>query len=143
MNYHLIAKYLTMFLYSWLISFLILITIDGIWLTLMGHRFYMHNLSQILSGSVNVPLVVLFYFIYSFGITYLILIPAIREGITPNIYVFIRGFILGLLSYAAYNLTNQATISNWPLIVSITDTLWGATMTGSITIISYIILLKI
>ena len=131
------------FIYSWITSFITLIIIDGLWLTFMGPRFYIPHLGKILSGTFNLPLVGLFYFIYSFGLAYLILVPALGQSPSLNIHVFIRGAVLGLLSYSAYNLTNQATMSSWPTVVSIVDTLWGSGMTGFVVLISYVLLLRV
>jgi uncharacterized membrane protein len=45
------------------------------------------------------------------------------------------GAFFGLVSYATYDLTNLATIKDWPLIVTIVDLLWGAILSG---ILSYL-----
>lgn len=50
------------------------------------------------------------------------------------------GFIMGIASYSAYNLTNQATIENWPSVVTIVDTLWGGFVTSLASFCTYSII---
>ena len=42
----------------------------------------------------------------------------------------LNGSLLGLVAYATYNMTNLATLRNWPLLMSVVDTVWGATLTA-------------
>jgi uncharacterized membrane protein len=41
-----------------------------------------------------------------------------------------RGAILGLVAYATYDLTNQATLSGWPVAITLADIAWGAALTA-------------
>ena len=40
------------------------------------------------------------------------------------------GAAFGLFAYATYDLTNLATLRDWPLGLSIIDTLWGAAVSA-------------
>lgn len=44
----------------------------------------------------------------------------------------VHGAIFGLVTYATYDLTNLATIKDWPLIVTIVDLAWGATIGAAV-----------
>ena len=50
--------------------------------------------------------------------------------------LFLRGALLGLAAYGAYDLTNQATLKNWPLSITIVDMLWGTLATGLVCVIA-------
>jgi len=52
------------------------------------------------------------------------------------------GALLGLISYATYDLTNLATIKDWPLLVTIVDIIWGTVLGASVSLISYLIASK-
>ena len=43
---------------------------------------------------------------------------------------FWRGAVFGLTAYGTYDLTNQATLRDWPTIVTIIDLAWGSTLTA-------------
>ncbi|MFM7971521.1 MAG: DUF2177 family protein [Betaproteobacteria bacterium] len=52
----------------------------------------------------------------------------------------LRGGFFGFVAYATYDLTNQATMVNWPWMVTAIDLLWGTFLTGSVTLVSKAIL---
>lgn len=122
-------------IYSWIISLLSIIFIDSIWLTLMIPRFYRVYLGHIMNNFNYVPAAI-FYSMYSFGISFLIVLPGLRAG-AGSTQVALSGFILGLIAYGAYDLTNQATLKDWPLTVTIIDMAWGAILTAIVSLIGY------
>jgi uncharacterized membrane protein len=72
---------------------------------------------------------------------YFVVTPAL-EAKSLSLALF-RGALLGLITYAAYDLTNQATLAKWPLIITIADLAWGVLVTTLASIIAYIIISKI
>lgn len=46
---------------------------------------------------------------------------------------FAWGALFGLIAYATYDLTNLATIKDWPLLVTIIDLVWGTVLGGSVS----------
>ncbi len=52
---------------------------------------------------------------------------------------FLRGALFGLVCYATYDLTNWATIRDWPVIVSVVDMVWGAVMAGSVSALAVLV----
>lgn len=126
------------FLYSFLIAFIIGLLIDGIWLFVMSKRFYSKYIGHLMAENPNLLYAGIFYIIYVFGITLFVLIPAIDNNY--SIYkVFLYGALFGLVAYSTYDLTNQATLKNWPLIVTIVDIIWGTLFTGTLSLITFYI----
>lgn len=109
-------------------TFLSLIVIDGIWLFSMGGN-YKAWLGHLFAEKVSFAPVVVFYLIYAFGLVYLIVQPALKNGLSLK-SVFISALVFGLVAYATYDLTNQATLKDWPIFVTVIDMLWGALVTG-------------
>jgi uncharacterized membrane protein len=79
--------------------------------------------------------VVLFYIIYAIGITVFVTMPAIQNGML-YLKIFLAGGLFGFVAYGAYDFTNQATLREWPVIVTIVDLAWGAVLTGIVSVIS-------
>lgn len=129
------SKFLTQYLVV-LISFLI---IDGLWLAVVARKFYQKYLGYLMTEQVVWWAAVLFYLLFAGAVVYFVVAPAISGG---QIWwrVLLSGAILGLAMYATYDLTNQATIKNWPAIVTLVDIIWGTLMTAAVTVISVIIL---
>ena len=122
------------------ITTLIFFAIDMLWIGLIARSFYREKLGFILSTEVNWPAAIVFYLLYIGGILYFAVLPALREHHWQT--AVMQGAVLGLLCYATYDLTNMATIKNWPLVVVIVDMLWGVVLTGSVALVSYLIAAK-
>ena len=79
--------------------------------------------------------VVLFYILYAIGIAVFVTLPAFRAN-TSYVMIFLSGALLGLVAYGTYDFTNQATLSDWPVIVTVVDLAWGAILTGVVSVVS-------
>jgi uncharacterized membrane protein len=69
-----------------------------------------------------------FYAIYVVGIVVFAVAPALSSGRWTTAAGM--GALLGLVAYATYDLTNQATLRDWPLSVTIADLCWGTFVTA-------------
>jgi uncharacterized membrane protein len=124
------------FLIHYSICLLSMLLMDALWLGSMMNILYKKNIGHLMSSSPSWPAAILFYLLYACGTTILVLMPAIQAS-KPNYTVFLSGALLGLVAYGTYDLTNQATLHNWPIIVTIVDMIWGACMTGTASLVTY------
>ena len=97
--------------------------IDIFWLGVVAKGFYRRKLSFILSADVNWAAAVIFYLIYIAGILFFALRPALNHNSWRE--AAILGALYGFFTYATYDLTNMATIKDWPIAIVIIDILWG------------------
>lgn len=124
----------------YILTLFVLSILDVTWLYAMGAQ-YKEWLGHLFAPKINLVPVVIFYALYTFGILYFVLFPAFTKG--SAVYgVFISGALFGLFCYAAYDLTNHATMLRWPLAVTIIDMLWGALLTGLTSLIVFVIYKK-
>ncbi len=112
--------------------------LDVIWLFSMGGH-YKSWLGHLFAPTVNFVPAVIFYLIYTAGITFFVVAPAIKSGHSFWV-IFATGALFGLVAYATYDLTNHATLKDWPLIVTIIDMAWGAFLTGTGAVVSVFII---
>lgn len=124
------------FFHFWAISLIAILVLDSIWFSITIEKLYKPYLWDIISGKFNYYIAAVFYFIYSFGLSYLILAQGLDANHTA-LKVLCNGFVLGFIAYAAYDLTNQASIEGWPTLVTIIDVLWGGVLSGLVSGISY------
>jgi uncharacterized membrane protein len=96
---------------------------DMIWLGFIAKGFYRRNLHFILSADVNWAAAVVFYMIYVAGILFFAVRPAIAVHSLREAAVL--GALFGFFTYATYDLTNMATIKNWPIAIVVVDIVWG------------------
>jgi uncharacterized membrane protein len=111
--------------------------IDLIWLGLMNSRFYKPQLARLMSDKVNWLPAVLFYLLFIVGVLLLVVLPAVDRD--SWIRAMLLGGLLGMVAYATYDLSNLATIKNWPVVVTIVDIVWGTTLSAILALISYFI----
>ena len=50
------------------------------------------------------------------------------------------GAAIGLAAYGTYDLTNQATMRDWPLIVTVVDMAWGMVLSAAAASVGFIAL---
>ncbi|CAN7675148.1 DUF2177 family protein [Rhizobium sp. LjRoot30] len=104
------------------------LTVDAIWLSTMADMLYRPLLGDKLAPQFDLAPAVVFYLIYIAGIVFFAVMPAIDgEGLGK---AALNGAILGLVAYATYDLTNQATLRDWPLSITLADIPWGAFVTA-------------
>jgi uncharacterized membrane protein len=107
---------------------LVFLAIDAIWLTVAAQRLYRPLMGDMLVDGFRLAPAALFYLIYIAGIVVFAIAPALASDrwMTASLY----GAFLGLFAYATYDLTNQATLKNWPVFVTIADLCWGTFLTA-------------
>ena len=111
--------------------------IDMLWLGLVARSFYKRHLGFIISPEVNWVAALVFYFIFIIGILIFSVLPALEKDSLIRAVVF--GALFGFFTYATYDLTNLATIKDWPLTVVIIDIIWGSLLCASVSAGAYMI----
>jgi uncharacterized membrane protein len=107
-----------------------------LWLGFIAKDFYQDRLGHLL-GEVNWIAAIVFYLFFIVGIIFFAVFPALQAGsVLKALFV---GMFLGLLTYATYDLTNLATLKDWPLTVTLVDMVWGMVLTGSVATVSFLI----
>lgn len=111
---------------------LLFLIIDALWISFFGTKWYAQYLSHLTSGKVAIVPALLFYAIYIGGMMYFVILPVL-QGTLPLSGVFLRGAFLWFFAYSTYDLTNQVFMKNWPWFITITDILWWAFITGTVS----------
>jgi uncharacterized membrane protein len=125
------------FLLVYAITLPIFFGIDLVWLGVVANAFYPRHLGHLLGDGVQWAPAVAFYLLYIGGIVFFAVKPAIEAGKPGRAPV--NGALLGLVAYATYDLTNQATMRDWPLIVTVVDLIWGTVLTGTVAVVSCLV----
>lgn len=122
------------FIYVYLLTIPAFLLIDMIWLGFVAPKFYQSQIGFLL-GPINWTAAALFYLIYIAGIVMFAVQPALMSGSLGKA-VFLGAF-LGFVAYATYDLTNLATVKDWPILVVVVDLVWGTVLTGTVAAASY------
>ena len=114
------------FVASYLATLVSFVAVDMLWLGLMVERVYRPAIGDILSTSVNLPAAIVFYLLFPIGLTIFAVLPAVRDQSAWQAATL--GGLFGFFAYATYDLTNQATLRNWPTHLTVIDLAWGSTL---------------
>ena len=124
-------------LISYLFTFIVFLMIDLLWLGIIAKNLYQKYLGNLLSDKVNWTAAFIFYFIYVAGISIFAIYPAIQKGSAFN--AILMGALFGLFTYATYDLTNLATLKDWPISIVFIDILWGIILSASVSLSGFYI----
>ena len=125
------------YLKLYLLTIPVFFAIDMIWLGFVARAFYVKHLGYILSPQVNWTAAIAFYLMYIVGIIFFAVRPALDAESLQRAVLY--GAFFGFITYATYDLTNLATLRDWPLTVVIVDIAWGTVLCALVASGSYLI----
>ena len=130
-----------MFIKLYAIALPVFFAIDMIWLGLVATNFYRGQIGSLMKTDINWTAAIVFYLLFIVGLVFFVITPAIEKGSWT--YALLVGAFFGFITYATYDLTNLATLKDWPLLVTIVDLVWGAVLAASVSTVTYFIAHKI
>jgi uncharacterized membrane protein len=111
---------------AYLVTALLFVGVDLIWLTWVGGPVYRQALGDLLLPSVRSQPALAFYLIYPLGLVMFAVHPGLHGGSVLG--ALLAGALFGFFTYATYDLTNFATLRNWNLTVTLMDIGWGCVL---------------
>lgn len=130
-----------MFIKLFFIALPVFFVIDMIWLVFVAKKFYQQQIGFLMKPDINWIAAIIFYLLFIGGLVIFVISPAVK--IQSWVHALIYGALFGLITYATYDLTNLATIKDWPLLVTVVDLIWGTVLAASISLITYFIASRI
>ena len=111
------------------------LAIDMVWLVIVARGFYRKQLGFLLSDQPNWWAAFAFYLLFVAGLLVFAVFPGLQANSLRK--AMLLGCFFGLVTYATYDLTNLATVKNWPLLVTIVDMAWGSVLATAVSCIGY------
>ena len=115
--------------------------IDMVWLGLVAKDFYRGQIGSLMKSDINWMAAISFYLLFIVGLVVFVITPAVEKGSWT--YALVFGAFFGLITYATYDLTNLATLKDWPILVTLVDLACGAVLAASVSVVTYLIAGKI
>jgi|UniRef100_A0A6C0C708 uncharacterized membrane protein len=113
---------------QFILTSVILLAIDAIYLKFIGGPFYSHAVKKIQGSDIK-------FRMYSAFIVYIMLITGLYYFVIGPNKTSREGAFFGLVTYGVFDFTNHAILNNYSLPLAIMDTVWGAVLCGSTTFI--------
>ena len=125
-----------MFIKLYFLALPIFFAIDMVWLGLIAKTFYAKHIGFLMTKDVQWAAALIFYALFIAGLVFFVITPSVEKKVW--MHALFAGMFFGLITYATYDLTNLATLKNWPMVVTIVDLLWGMSVSGLVSVLSYV-----
>ncbi|MBP1754334.1 MAG: hypothetical protein H6Q59_732 [Firmicutes bacterium] len=123
---------------NFFISLVVFLIIDMVWLTLIAKSIYSKYLGYLMAPKVNFLAAFIFYIIFIIGLSVFVIHPAfVNDSWRSALFM---GMFFGLITYATYDLTNLATVKDWPVFITVIDLIWGSMVSGATAFISFLLI---
>lgn len=122
------------FLKHYLVTLVVFTAIDLVWLLFISRKLVQNKIGHLMAEKVNLPAAAIFYLLYIAALVFFVVTPATEKS--SVLYALGVGAFLGLVAYGTYDLTNLATLKDWPVSMTVIDLAWGTFVTGSTCAVS-------
>lgn len=128
------------FLIAYLATLVTFLVVDAVWLGLVAKKFYAAQLGPLMREDVLFLPAGVFYLFYAAGIVMLAIRPDQTTLSLGNVAIY--GAAVGFIAYGTYNVTNLATLKDWPMFMSIVDFVWGICLSSMAAMVGAFVLRK-
>ena len=118
-------------------TFVPFLATDMVWLAVVARGFYRRQLGVLISDRPNWWAAISFYLLFVAGLLVFAVVPALHAGSFRT--ALLLGGFFGLVAYATYDLTNLATITNWPWLLTLVDMTWGLLLAAAVSCLGYLV----
>ena len=125
-----------LFLQTYAVSLATFLLLDLAWLGWIARGFYRQQLGDLLSPDVRWGAAIIFYLLFVAAIVVFAVIPAVERG--SLVKALLLGGFFGVVAYAAYDLTNLATLKGFPTVVAAVDMTWGCVLSAAVAAVGYL-----
>ena len=109
-------------------TFVVMVALDMIWLGVVAKSFYREGIGHLMAEKPVVSVAVAFYVVYAIGLVFFAVVA--NEALTGYGKTALYGALFGFFAYATYDLTNLATLKNWPVGLALLDMAWGTVVSA-------------
>ena len=110
-------------------AFLLLIVIDYLYLSQVS-SYYKGLIHSIQKSSLKMKMIpTIFVYLFIYGALYYFVLKDRKPAFDA--------FILGVVLYGVFDMTNMALFDNWGLLYSIIDIVWGGILLYTTTLLTY------
>lgn len=116
----------------------IFLAIDMVWLTVIAKELYAQKLGYLMAAKPRLFAALLFYLVFIVGLQFFVVRPALVSG--QWLAALLPGLLFGFVTYATYDLTNLATIRDWPVLITVIDLVWGSVVSGLTSLFGFLVI---
>lgn len=127
-----------MIIKRYLVTAAVFLVFDIVWLGLVAPKLYKQHIGHLMAEKASLIPAAVFYLIFVAALLFFVVNPAIAANSVWR--AAWMGAFLGFAMYATYDLTNMATLKDWPLVITAIDLAWGTFVTTVTSVVATLIL---
>lgn len=117
------------YLAGYLAAVLVMVALDMLWLGVIARATYQEGIGHLMATKPLVLAAAFFYALYAIGLLVFAVAPQAEDpGWSKTL---IMGALFGFFAYAAYDLSNLATLRDWPIRLTLMDMAWGTALSAT------------
>jgi uncharacterized membrane protein len=116
------------YLAAYLATILVMVALDMLWLGVVAKSMYQQAIGHLMADQPKVFAAVTFYALYAVGLLVFAVAPNADD--TSWSKTMVMGALFGFFAYATYDLSNLATLKNWPTYLALVDMAWGTVLSA-------------
>lgn len=110
----------------YILTFIVFLAIDAVWLLVISKNLYSKEIGHLMAEKALLLPALIFYLLFVVGVLIFAVIPGYQaQSISKTLML---AALFGLMTYATYDLTNLATLRDWPIKITLIDIVWGTTI---------------
>lgn len=107
---------------------LVLLALDLFFISVIAMPIYQRGIGHLLAAQPCIPAAVLFYVVFTLGLMVFAVVPTRMAGWRRTAAA---AGLYGFFTYATYELTNLATLRDWPVHIVGMDLVWGCLVSAA------------
>jgi uncharacterized membrane protein len=107
----------------------VMVALDVLWLGVIAKALYQQGIGHLMAAQPRLGAAVLFYLLYAAGLLVFAVAPQVQDAAWGK--TIVMGALFGFFAYATYDLSNLATLRDWPLNLTLVDMVWGSVLSAA------------
>ena len=119
---------MTKYLAAYSATLVLLLALDLLWIGVIAKSMYQEGIGHLMAEQPRIAVALVFYLLYPVGLVWFVVLhggPA-SDWKTAALH----GALFGFFAYATYDLTNLATLRDWPVSLAAIDVAWGTAVSA-------------
>lgn len=116
------------YLAGYLAAALVMLALDMLWLGVLAKTLYQQAIGHLMADQPRLLAALAFYVLYPAGLLVFALAPHADDPAWGR--TVLTGALFGFFAYATYDLSNLATLRDWPVRMTLVDMAWGTLLSA-------------
>lgn len=117
------------YLAGYLAAAFVIVALDMLWLGYIAKAMYQQAIGHLMAEQPRLLAALAFYVLYAAGLMVFAVTPQAEDPAWGK--TVLMGALFGFFAYATYDLSNLATLRNWPVGLALVDIAWGTVLSAA------------